>query len=381
MKKILAGMFFRLVRGYEILALIGLFLFAAIYLTHTDVMTLEYLSAKHIPGYTYSYDYGKGETVISKDNADQFCYKNSGISAFDIYRARVENIPQEEYDRLHVEMGNIPFYEMEKIYQVIQRSFLIPAVLMTIFIPVFFGRLFSDGTIKNIVACGYSKGKIFFASLVMTAILDIALILSSFLIIAGICIWLKWQPPIYLPVLIPTAVISVLLLFTITSVCMSVMFAGAKKTIAFVAGFIMIAVRFYPVSFFCTTLLWMGQASSVSDMDQDVLEQLKKEGRGSLEIRFDLSQFVDKYYLNGEEIRYVWQEENDLPPAVTKPLIALIYLDPFLVDLDYNVYMGFTPYLMYRDGLMAINIASNIFWICCINGLGILVVNKRELHC
>lgn len=381
MKKILAGMFFRLVRGYEIWALIGLFLFAAIYLTHTDVMTLDYLSAKYTPGYTYSYDYGEGETVISKDNADQFCYRNSGISAFDIYRTRVENIPQEEYDRLHVEMGNIPFYEMEKIYQVIQRSFLIPAVLMAIFIPVFFGRLFSDGTIKNIVACGYSKGKIFFASLVMTAILDIALILSSFLIIAGICIWLKWQPPIYLPVLISAAVISVLLLFTITSVCMSVMFAGAKKTIAFVAGFLMIAVRFYPVSFFCTTLLWMGQASSVSDMDPDVLEQLKKEGRGSLEIRFDLSQFVDKYYLNGEEIRYVWKEENDLPPAVTKPLIALIYLDPFLVDLDYNVYMGFTPYLMYRDGLMAINIASNIFWICCINGLGILVVNKRELHC
>ncbi len=381
MKKILAGMFFRLVRGYEIWALIGLFLFAVPYLTYEDVMTLDYLSAKYTPGYTYSYDYGEGEKVMSNDNADQFCYKNSGISAFDIYRARVEKIPQEEYDRLHVEMGNNPFYEMEKIYQVIQRSFLIPAVLMTIFIPVFFGRLFSDGTIKNIVACGYSKGKIFISSLVMTAILDIALILSSFLIIAGICIWLKWQPPIYLPVLISAAVISVLLLFTITSVCMSVMFAGAKKTIAFVAGFIMLVVRFYPVSFFCTSLLWMGQSLSVAEMDQDVLEQLKKEGRGSLEIRVDLSQFVDKYYLNGEEIRYVWKEENDLPPAVTKPLIALIYLDPFLVDLDYNVYMGFTPYLMYRDGLMAINIASNIFWICCINGLGILVVNKRELHC
>ena len=74
MKKILAGMFFRLVRGYEIWALIGLFLFAAIYLTHTDVMTLEYLSAKHIPGYTYSYYYGKDETVIINDNANQFCY-------------------------------------------------------------------------------------------------------------------------------------------------------------------------------------------------------------------------------------------------------------------------------------------------------------------
>jgi len=95
MKKILSGMFFRLVRGYEIWALLALFLFAVTYLSYTDVMELNYLSAKYVPGYTYSYDYDNVETVIYKDNAEQFCFKNSGISAFDLYRSSVEKIPQE----------------------------------------------------------------------------------------------------------------------------------------------------------------------------------------------------------------------------------------------------------------------------------------------
>ncbi len=97
MKKILAGMFFRLVRGYEIWALIGLFLFATIYLTHTDVMTLDYLSAKYTPGYTYSYDYGEGETVISKDNADLYRYEFTHIV---VTAANHPSLSVEEYKKL-----------------------------------------------------------------------------------------------------------------------------------------------------------------------------------------------------------------------------------------------------------------------------------------
>lgn len=382
MKKILSGMFFRLVRGYEIWALLALFLFAVTYLSYTDVMELNYLSAKYVPGYTYSYDYDNVETVICKDNAEQLCFKNSGISAFDLYRSSVEKIPQEEYDKLSNEMHDNPYYEMETLYLEIQRSFFIPAVLMAIFIPVFFGRLFSDGTIKNIVACGYSKGKIYLASLVMTAILDLAMILLSLIILAGICICLKWQPPVYLPVLITAAFISFLLLLLITSVCLAALFAGGKKTVAFVVGFVMVAARFFPASIFSTGLLWLGQShNSISEISDDTIALLKEVGRNGLEERIDLSQFIEKYYVNGEEIEYIWKLENTHPPVVKASLLTLIYLDPYLVDAAKLYSYGFSPYLMYRDGVMAINITSNIFWIGITNGLALLAVRKRELHC
>ena len=382
MKKILAGMLFRLVRGYEIWALLALFLFAVPFLTYQDVMTLNYLSAKYTPGFTYSYDFDDVETVIYKDNAEQFCFKDSGLSAYDLYRSADEKIPQDKYDKLSNEQHNNPYDEMMTLYRQILRSFLIPAALMMIFIPVFFGRMFSDGTIKNIVACGYGKRKIYLSALMLTAVLDLTMILLSLITLVVICICLQWQPPVYLPVLITAAVISTLLLITITSVSLAAMFAGGKKTLAFVAGFIMFAARLLPVSVFSTGLLWYRQSiMNSSEISEETIAILKESGRNGLERKIDLSQFIDRFYVNGKEIQYLWKPENALPPVVCKTLIAISYMDPYLVDADDHMGFGFSPYLMYRDGVMAINIASNIFWIVVINGLGLLVINKRELHC
>ena len=382
MKRILTAMLFRLVRGYEIWALLALFLFAVPYLAYENAMTLNYLSAKYIPGFTYSYDFDDVETVIYKDNAEQFCFKNSGLSAFDLYRSSDEKIPQDKYDKLVNEQHNNPYWEMEMLYEQILESFLIPAALMVIFIPVFFGRMFSDGTIKNIVACGYSKGKIYLTTLILTAILDLTMILLSLLAEVVICICLQWQPPVYLPVLISAAVISTLILMTITSVSLAVMFAGGKKTLAFIAGFIIIAARFLPSSALSTGILWYEQSvMSASEISEDTINLLKKEGRNSLERKLDLTQFIDRFYVNGKEIQYMWKSENSLPPVVSKTLIAIAYLDPYLIDANSHINFGFSPYLIYRDGLMAINMTSNVFWIVVINGLGLLVINKRELHC
>ena len=382
MKRILTGMLFRLVRGYEIWALLALFLFAVPYLAYENVMTLNYLSAKFIPNYTYSYDFDGVETVIYKDNAEQFCFKNSGLSAFDLYRSSDEKIPQDKYDKLVNEQHHNPYYEMETLYEQILESFFIPAILMVIFIPIFFGRMFSDGTIKNLVACGYSKGKIYFTAMILTAALDLTMILLSLLAEVVICICLQWQPPVYLPVLISAAVISSLILMMITSVSLAAMFAGGKKTLAFVAGFIIVAARFVPVSVFSSGLLWYQQSvMSANEISEDTKKLLKEVGRNGLERKLDLTEFIDRYYVNGEEIQYMWKSENSLHPAVCKTLITISYLDPYLIDANSHIGYGFSPYLICRDGLMAINIASNVFWIVVINGLGILIVNKRELHC
>ena len=375
-------MLFRLVRGYEIWALLALFLFAVPYLAYENVMTLNYLSAKFIPNYTYSYDFDGVETVIYKDNAEQFCFKNSGLSAFDLYRSSDEKITQDKYDKHVNEQHHNPYYEMETLYEQILESFFIPAILMVIFIPIFFGRMFSDGTIKNLVACGYSKGKIYFTAMILTAALDLTMILLSLLAEVVICICLQWQPPVYLPVLISAAVISSLILMMITSVSLAAMFAGGKKTLAFVAGFIIVAARFVPVSVFSSGLIWYQQSvMSANEISEDTKKLLKEVGRNGLERKLDLTEFIDRYYVNGEEIQYMWKSENSLHPAVCKTLITISYLDPYLIDANSHIGYGFSPYLICRDGLMAINIASNVFWIVVINGLGILIVNKRELHC
>ena len=71
-----------------------------------------------------------------------------------------------------------------------------------ILIPLFLGRLFSNGTIKNLIACGHSKTQIYLASLIFSFLLNIALIFITLIFFAIICLYFMWMPPVYLPVLL-----------------------------------------------------------------------------------------------------------------------------------------------------------------------------------
>ena len=378
MKKILAGMLYRLFKGFEIWALLALLILISGYFTFVEILTIHYVAVKH--DLTNTVYFELEDTVITKDNADQFCYKGSGIKAYDLYRYGIEKIPQDEFDKIHEDMDGEPVAEADTIFRLVLRSYLVPSVLMAIFIPVFFGRMFSDGTIKNLVASGFSKGRIYLASLLLTFAIDIILILFSLLIIAAQCLIMQWLPPVYIPVLLLALVVSVLLSFTVTSVSVGALFAGGKKTVAFILGFVMIATRFFSVSCLAAGLIWSQQAQSFYDMSPETKELLKESGPNSLERKIDLSQFIETYYVNGKQITYLFADKNGYPPAVVKTLLVFIYCDPYLIDSS-DAYMGFEPYQMARDGLMTINIAANVFWTVIFNGAAMFILNKRELHC
>lgn len=371
-------MLFRLVRGYEIWALLALFILISGYFTFVEIATLDYVAVK--TGYTNTFYLDLDDSVITKDNAEQFCYKNSGVSAYNLYRYRIEKIPQDDFDKIYTDMKSEPVYEVRTIFRLVFRSYLVASVLMVIFIPIFFGRLFSDGTIKNLVSGGYSKRLIYLSSLLLAFAIDLVLNVASLVIIAVLCLILQWLPPIYLPVLLPAFLLSVLLSFTITSVSIGSLFAGGKKTLTFILGFIMIATRFFSGSFLATGLLWSGQALNYSEVNEETFEKIKANGPNSFEMKLDLSQFIEKYYVNGERVIYLFADESSYPKSVVNLLLAVIYTDPYLIDSTIE-YIGYDPYLMARDGIMAINFAANAFWTVLFNGAAIFILNKRELHC
>ena len=115
-------------------------------------------------------------------------------------------------------------------------------------------------------------------------------------------------------------------------------------------------------------------------MDPEVKEYLKEKGANYLERKIDLSQFTEQFYIEGETVRYMFADESSYPPAVVKTILVFIYGDPYLIDSS-DEYMGFDSYSMARDGLMAVNGAVNALWVVLINGVAILILNKRELHC
>ena len=384
MRKILSGLFFRLIKGYEILALVALLVFSSIVI---DGYLIEQQSfSETYSGDVVSHISGEWGTVkIDHENYMDFRFANSGMSAYDLYRSDCEPV-------LKPANGNPIFYfytdEMNFLCASLGVLITAPACLIVLFIPVFFGRMFSDGTIKNYIACGCSKRKIYTASLLFSCALDVAMVIVSIMIFAVFCLCCSWKPPVYLPVVITLFAASLLLLFTVTSVSLASLFISGRRTMPFIMGFVLTLVFIFtniPTVFPFVLLIDSREIKSSESTDYVEYKYIERkndeEGKyvQPFELRFDVFEFDAKMYYEGRELKIF--EESTLSPAYRYALMTSIYINPAMIyQLTFNyeeVYIA--PYMLYRDGLMAINIACNILWISVSNGIAIAVFRKREI--
>lgn len=380
MKKIITGMIYNLFKSYEIWALLILAVLTAALFDFSYLRDLDIVNAG-VFGETITYheDDPEFDTVtITPDNVSRFTFKDSGISAFDVYRFRVEPIPKDIFDKISEDMLSLPHDEMWTIYKAMIQLDILPAILIAIFIPVFFGRLFSDGTIKNYLACGFSKAEIFLSAFVLTLIIDAAVFLIRLLMFALMCCILRWQPPIYLPVLIPSAVLSLLILFAVTSVCLAALFVSTRKTIAFIIGFLMAFSFYISVSKVAMALFWnYGYIDNEAAEFEEYQNVIKEQGRNALSEKFNYEAFSSDFYYDGKiVISYGIAEE--IPATVKNALLTVIYADPVMVQ---SMNYSFTPYLLARDGVLYLSMGVNVFWIILATGIGAFVFRKREIHC
>ena len=181
MKKIISGMFFRLFRGIEFWVLIVILLAYAFYAGYNLFSGQEYLSLS------------RTETNISRR------FESSGVSARDVYRMDSEVLPADVYYKINDDVSDAA-YEAEFVFELMGRAQIMPVFLILLFIPFFFGRLFSDGTVKNLISCGHSKAKIYMSALIVTFILDVGMYIINSLIFGFWCLLYGWKPPVYLPV-------------------------------------------------------------------------------------------------------------------------------------------------------------------------------------
>ena len=377
MKKILSGMFYNLFRGFEIWLLLILVVICGVFDDINNLRDCDFI-AVGVFGETRDYSDEDRTLIISPDNIDQFRYKGSGISAFDVYRYHIEPLPKDVYDKLGYDMYYIPHDEANTVFDRIKNLYIFPAILMAIFIPVFFGRLFSQGTIKNLLTCGYSKVMIYLASLIMSVVLDLALFLIRLLGFVLVCACLQWQPPVYLPVLIPSAVVSLLLLITISSFSLAALFISSKRTAAFVVGFIMAFSATISVSELASTFLWNYEVVRTSAAEnEDYMDFVKEQKQYLLEERFNFGNFSSDFYY-GDKLIISLYAESSLPAPLRYVILALIYSDPALIQ---GADFMFEPYLMARDGLLYVSMGVNTIWIILSSGLGIAIFRKREIHC
>lgn len=381
MKKIISGLFFRLIRSFEIWALIALLIFAAGYIDYDLFNQAKYLSMVHSAESSFIDDETGLEYDLTDGGIKKYRFETQGISSFDAYRFKTEALDQETISKIE---GESTYREVNMFCFMIGTSFSIPMILMMFFIPLFFGRLFGDGTVKNLISCGFSKWEIYLSSMVFTFLLDLFTVILNLLVLGFWCLYYEWKPPVYLPVVLTLFICSLLFIFTLTSLCLAILFASRKATVAIIAGFLIAVISLMSTSPVINP--WSNISYSQETCEEGINEYREifnaKMSEDYFDRRFDLSEFMVRLYYGGKEIRTNY--DCSLSPAVKTIYLMTLYLNPQLVyvltDINYSTYDSITFYMMYRDGLMAVNIASNIFWILIMNGAVILIDRKREIR-
>ena len=370
MKKIISGYFYRLIKGFEIWLLIGLFIASSLFfmirqtgsniITRSDDIVIE-----------------KDNFVIKKEDIRDHCFENLNISAKDLYRCCSEPIPEQSFKIIR-DNHNFAEEEYDIFEGFIQYINIFPTAIMLLFIPVFFGRMFSDKTIKNLISCGLKKSKIYLSSLLFCFSIELIMVIAEIIEFMIFCYFYRWHPPIYLPVVLALLATELCLMFTLTSVCLAVLFISTRRALTIIAGFLLAICLVKNLSEPAILILedFYSLQTEHYDEDRDLFSKAAKaRGLNAFYFQIDLSSYNESIFLDGTEL-FEYEPDNR-PQVIRASLLAFIYSDPSLLS---GLFANHKTYLNYRDGVMAINIAANIFWTILSNGAALLVLRKKELH-
>ena len=370
MKKIISGYFYRLIKGFEIWLLAGLFIASSLFfmirqtgsniITRSDDIVIE-----------------KDNYVIEKEDIRDHCFENLNISAKDLYRCLSEPIPEQSFQIIR-DNHNFAEEEYDVFEGFIQYINIFPTAIMLLFIPVFFGRMFSDKTIKNLISCGLKKSKIYLSSLLFCFSIELIMIIAEIIEFMIFCYFYRWHPPIYLPVVLALLATELCLMFTLTSVCLAVLFISTRRALTIIAGFLLAICLDKTLSEPAILILEDFYSLQTEHYDEDLAlysKTSKAHGQNAFYYQIDLSSYYERIFLDGKEL-FAYEPDNR-PQVIRTSLLAFIYSDP---SLHSGLVAYHKTYLNYRDGVMAINIAANIFWITLTSAAGIFVFNKREIH-
>lgn len=379
MKKILAGYFYRLIRGFEIWVLLAVLLLSTAYMNFSGFNRERFISI-NLTGEEITEEIrGKDENTyvnIGPDEIDQYRFAGLGVSAYDVYRMEGEVLPKAERDIL-CRRDKVCFASEEAnfIINSVKDSCIMPIILIVLFITLFFGRLFSDGVIKNLIASGLNKRTIYLSSLLFTSILNLVMLAVSIGVVALFCLIYKWHPPVYLPMLLFIVLIDFLMALTVSSLVLAVLFASRKKTAAVITGFVVVFSMFF-IPFTPAILILEANADGYYEEEneryKEVRDELSVYGMHILEAKFDLLAYSERlYYKDGMEY---FPFKVNLPVPVQRGLAIWIYSDHALLRRT-----GWRDYPLYRDGVYAINASCNVFWSVLFNAAGFMIFKKREL--
>lgn len=263
---------------------------------------------------------------------------------------------------------------------------LIAIIVSILFAALFFGKLFSDGAIRNLVVTGYSKKEIFRSTVIFALGASLVMHLTGVITTIISILISGWKIPIYLPVLATMYLYMFMLGTTVISLLILLLFLTKKEIVALIATAGVVLTMFGGSTLLtASALLKDERIFDVRSVRQYTEEHPDNEVK--LVYEFDIKNFRNKIVLldNGEPVKeeiYLGKPNpHYISGTLRNILILTIYSNPAsLLLLTLLMTNDFTHYRNYKEGLCYFFCLICLIWSSIFFIAGNTVFERKELN-
>jgi len=290
-------------------------------------------------------------------------------------------------------MGDYPFvpgqvYKYEpSLANAATVSILLGCVLLVIlaadgiFVMVFFGELFSDDAIRNMVTIKTRKEKIFLSAMIINAVVCIAMFVLVFGVLALCALLAGHYPIIYVPAFVSCVLTGLLVIITVSSLFILVLFIVQNPLLTFIFSALLVVL-----SVMNFLLGFVGPAFATKyKTDETQMENFFKggykiEGEGEWYLPVDKFQIGRVYYPEQDHtVDFMSDELSEYYPGENVMLVIHTIYRADLIHYPFEMMMFFI-YPIYRDGLVARYAAVSAGYLVLLLTGGCYLVRKRNVN-
>ncbi|MCR5287993.1 MAG: DUF1705 domain-containing protein [Saccharofermentans sp.] len=246
-----------------------------------------------------------------------------------------------------------------------------------VFVMVFYGEMFSDGAIRNMVTVKTNKVSVYLVSVILNALMCLFMYILVFAVLAACTLIAGFYPIIYAPAFIAAVLTGLLVTVMLTSLFILILFVDQVPVVSFV---------------FCGAIVALGIISLIGNdavfarpynYDNEQIKSFAEGGykvAGEGEWYFPVDDFrVGRVYYpeDNETVDFLSDKPNPYYPGDAMAAVSRALYRANVMNFPFEINMFFI-YPMYRDGLFARYAVFSAAYLVLILAGGCCIVSKRN---
>ena len=292
-----------------------------------------------------------------------------------------QNVYMGKFDFLQGQMSKyeVSLNNCGSVSELLSSVLLLIFAADSVFVLVFFGEMFSDDAVRNMVCANAKKVSVYLVSIIINAAMCLIMYVLVFAVLTVCVLIAGFYPIIYVPAFATAVLTGLLVTVTVTSLFILILFIDQNPVISFVFCASVVALTILGLSVGDTVF------SKPYNTDDVQLENFFKggyriSGEGEWYLPVDDFRVGRVYYpADNETFEFLSDTPNpyymgDVPVHTAQTLYRAN-----IMNLPFEMNMFFI-YPMYRDGLFARYAVFSAAYLVLILAGGCCIVNKRNFN-